>query len=254
MQAAVFSDFSFWVFLGLAVLGVAAAGCGRAAWARAVGLAALLAGLAFTGGVCAQTGRPPLGGALESLGYMALVLATLAFGSQFGPGANRPLVALAWGAVVLLLFILVWVPRRVNPDWFIYHYTWNRAFFMCRLLAMPLLFYSALIALAWPGRDGDGEMRRLLITRSRRFLLLGTAVFLLGEVSGFYWCLSWRGDYWLWNRNFLESTMIFLLASAALHLPPKLAANPRALRLAYGPPGLLGMGAFLVHQVTESFL
>ncbi len=46
--------------------------------------------------------------------------------------------------------------------------------------------------------------------------------------------------------------MIFLLASAALHLPPKLAVRPRAVRVAYSLPGLLAMTAYLVHLITES--
>ena len=81
---------------------------------------------------------------------------------------------------------------------------------------------------------------------------MGTSLLKVGEVSGFYWCLMWLGDYWRWSRNFLESTMIFLLASAALHLPPKLAVRPQALRVAYSLPGLLAMTAFLVHLITES--
>lgn len=90
------------------------------------------------------------------------------------------------------------------------------------------------------------------MTRSRRFLILGTALFLVGEASGFYWCLIWLGDYWCWSRNFLESTMIFLLASAALHLPPKLAIRPRVLRVAYSLPGFLAMTVYLVHLITET--
>jgi hypothetical protein len=164
------------------------------------------------------------------------------------------LAALTWGAAALLLAILVVVPCRLNPDWYLYQFGWTRSFFLCRLSAMALLFFSALTALSWPGGPQETEVRRALLTRSRRFLILGTALFLVGEVSGFYWRLTWLGDYWSWNRNFLESTMIFLLASAALHLPPKLAVKPKALRVAYSLPGLLALSAYLVHLITESII
>lgn len=246
------NEASFWIFLGGAA---ATALCFKQrALALVTGCLALAAGLTLVGSICAQTGRPPLSGALESLGFMALVLSMLAMASQIGRKAHLPLAGIAWGAVAVLLAILVWVPRQVNPDWFVYQYLWTRSFFLCRLVSMSLLLYSALTALSWPGDAQQAPVRRRLVLRSRRYLLLGTAIFLVGEVSGFYWCLTWRGDYWLWNRNFLESTMIFLLASAALHLPPKLAANPRALRLVYSLPGLLAITAYLVHQVTEAFL
>jgi hypothetical protein len=254
MNATWFGEVWFWGFLICAALTFALLVFHRERLAKPAGWLALAAGLAMIGGISAQTGRPPLSGALESLGLMALWLAVLALLSQYSGAARSRLAAMTWGAVVLLLVILVWVPRQVNPDWFLYQYGWTRSFFLCRLTALPLLLYSSLIALAWPAAEPENGERRLMISRSRRFLLLGTAVFLVGEVSGFYWCLTWRGDYWLWNRNFLESTMIFLLASAALHLPPKLAARPRALRLFYGLPGLLAMTAYLVHQISEAYL
>lgn len=246
-------EVAFWAFLVLAALTAVSARCNRALLAKSTGVLALFSGLILIGGICAQTGRPPLSGAYESFSFMALLLSGLALASQFGKETSPLLAAITWGAVTLLLALLGIIPRQVFPDWFIYQFPWTRIFFMCRVCAMALLFYSSLTALSWPGGSVENETRRGLVTRARRFLILGTALFLVGEVSGFYWCLNWRGDYWLWNRNFLESTMIFLLASAALHLPPKLAASPRALRVAYSLPGILALSAYMVHLITESF-
>jgi hypothetical protein len=246
-------EVSFWAFGGCAALAAVSARYCRAPLARGVGILALLAGLILIVGICARIGRPPLSGSFEAFSYMALVLAILALTSQFGKETDRVLAALTWGAAALLLAILVLVPRQVNPDWYIYQYGWTRAFFLLRLSAMALLFYSALVALSWPRDSLENEPLRSLVTRSRRFLILGTALFLVGEVSGFYWRLTWLGDYWSWNRNFLESTMIFLLASIALHLPPKLAVKRQALRVAYSLPGLLALNSYLVHLITESF-
>jgi len=253
MEVKLLCEVSFWAFLGLAALAAVSAGFHQMHLARGLGFPALLAGVILMGGICAQTGRPPLGGAFEAFSYMALVLAMLALSSWFGKELRPVLAGITWGAAALLLAILVLVPRQVNPDWYMYQFGWTRCFFLCRISAMALLFYSALAALAWPGGSLENEPLRSLVSRSRRFLILGTAVFLVGEVSGFYWRLTWLGDYWSWNRNFLESTMIFLLATVALHLPPKLAVKPRALRVAYSLPGLLALNSYLMHLITESF-
>lgn len=254
MDAKLFGEIFFWSFLACGILAASSSWLCRGKLARWGGAPGLAAGAALIAAICFQTGRPPLSGALESLGGMALVLAVLAQFSHYGRGASQRLAAMAWAAAVLLLVILAWLPRQVNPDWFLYRNGWTRSFFLCRQAAMAILFYASLAALSWRRGDREGQERRPLEARARSFLLLGTALFLLGEVSGFYWCLTWRGDYWLWNRNFLESTMIFLLASASLHLPARLAADPRALRLAFGLPGGLAMAAYLVHQITEALL
>jgi hypothetical protein len=251
MDASWLGDIAFWVFLIGAAASALLAGMSRSTLAKAAGCLALAGGLALIAAICLLTGRPPLSGTYESLSLMALVLAGLAFRSLFGREASQLLSSLSWGGVALLLAVLIWIPHRINPDWFIYQFGWTRAFFTLRLVAMAVFFYSALAALAWTGGNGKNvENGRFLLNRARRFLLLGTAIFLVGEVCGFYWCLCWRGDYWLWNRNFLESTMIFLLASAALHLPPKLAARPQAARWAYCIPGLLAVTAYFLHQIT----
>lgn len=254
MNASWLGEVFFWVFLSGAAATAAALALDRRVLSTVMGWLSLAAGVGMLAGICMQTGRLPLSGAFESLGYMAFALAALALVSQFGVAARSPLAIATWMATALLLAILIWVPRQVNPDWFLYQYAWTRSFFFCRLSAMSLLLYSALTALSWPGPGKEVPDRRLLVMRSRRFLIAGTALFLVGEVSGFYWCLTWRGDYWLWNRNFLESTLIFLLATASLHLPPKLAARPQALRLAYSLPGLLAVCSYLIHQITGAFL
>jgi hypothetical protein len=245
---------AFWVFMGCAAAAAAAARLRPGGLSRAASAAGLAAGLALVGAICLQTGRPPLSGPLESLASLALAMAILGWAAQLGPAANPLLAARAWTAAALGLAILVWVPRQVNPDWVLYQYAWPRAFFLCRLASLSLLLSASLAAWSWEGGAAGPQGRRVWLGRSRRLLLSGTAVFLLGEVSGFYWCFAWLGDYWLWNRNFLESTLIFLAATAALHLPARLAARPGALRLAYGLPGLLAVTAYLVHQITEAYL
>ena len=247
------SQVLYWLFLASALAALATTR-GRGPWGVRLGVLNLAFGAGLMVVVIWRIGRPPLSGAFECLAFMACLLSALALWSRLGRRANPCLAACTWAAVALLLALLLLVPRQVNPDWYIYAYFWTRAFFLLRLIAMSLLLYSALTALAWPAAPHLAGARQHLEIRARRFLLLGTALFLLGEVCGFYWCLNWLGDYWVWNRNFLESTMIFLLASLSLHLPARWAARPGVLRLAYAVPGMLAMTSYLVHQITESFL
>ncbi len=245
----------YWAFFALSVITSILAGLNKDRAYKPASVATLALGFGLLGVISLRIGRPPLSGAYESICLMAAVLSFLSWrAGRCRISNDLALPAWGFGAAALILSLLTWVPRQVNPDWFVYQFGWSRAFFLCRGMAMAFLLFSALATLAWPRGDIKADHRRELTARSRRMLLLGTALFLVGEVCGFYWCLTWRGDYWLWNRNFMESTMIFILASAALHLPPALAAKTKVLRIAYSVPGLLATGAYLVHQVTEAFL
>lgn len=245
----------FWSFMAFSALSSVLAYLNKEPLFRISAAVALSCGVALAVTISLHIGRPPLSGAYESITIMSLVLTFLAWRARSCRiSGDLMLPALGFGAAALIMSLLIWAPRQVNPDWFVYQYGWSRAFFLCRNTAMGFLLFSALASLAWPKGELAPARRSRFAARSRRMLLMGTALFLVGEVCGFYWCLTWRGDYWLWNRNFLESTMIFLLASAALHLPPSLAAKTRYLRIAYSVPGLLAAGAYLVHQITEAFL
>jgi len=237
--------------LGLAAS--VAAGCaawrGGAKWAWLCGLLATAGCAAVVVHIWQTAGRPPLSGAYESFTLLCLILNLLAFTALGGDNASRRLAGLTWLAVGLVLLSLLIAPRRVNPDWFQYHYFWTRAFFLLRVAALGFLVHGSLAALVWDRSTAAGGN---LLDRSRRLLIWGTALFLAGELSGFYWCLNWQGDYWRWNRNFLESTLIFLVASAALHLPPRLAGKTGLVRTLYAAPGLAGLSVWLIHQVTES--
>lgn len=250
MDLGLISEASFWWFLGAAVLASAAAACFRPAWAKTVGAVALAGGLVLVGVICLIAGRLPMGGSFESLSCTALVMAALAFGSLWGGPAGPRLAVLTWIATALLLVVLVGARRQVSPPWFIFEFIWPQVFFVLRSAATAVLIYCGLAALACWGTEAEGVARRNLMARSRRYLLLGTALFLLGEVCGFYWCLRWKGDYWFWSRGFLESIFIFLVASAGLHLPPKLAARPGVVRLVYSLPGLLAVIAYVLRQIV----
>ncbi|MCF8033103.1 MAG: hypothetical protein K9K66_16215 [Desulfarculaceae bacterium] len=195
-------------------------------------------------------GRPPLAGTYETAILLLLWLSALALLPCGDPEAQRRLAAWCWscGAVLLALLLLP-NGQRLYPDWYMYQYIWSRLFFSLRVASLALFLYAALAALASWG--AVAVQRAALLRWSRNFLLVGTAVFLAGEFSGFTWRMQWLGDYWCWNANFLEATLYFLLVTAAAHLPPAWAAKPRLRATAQAIPGLLMTGLFMTHMLME---
>lgn len=228
--------------LGAAVLAWRGVGPWRAAGWLAFALCALQA---LVMGL--HLGRPPLSGAWEAFAMQALCLDALALWPCGHPEADRSLRAWAWAAAGLFLAIFLALERKLYPDWFNYEYHWARLFFILRNASLSFFVFSALAALAGLRRGLAPAGKSLLLIWSRNFLLLGTAVFLAGEFCGFTWRLQWLGDYWSWSRNFLEATLVFLLVTAALHLPPRWAARPGVRTFALAAPGVITAGLTLIH-------
>ncbi len=209
----------------------------------------------LAGAICAlqalvlglHLGRPPLSGAWEAFAMQALWLNLMALWPTGNREADRSLGAWTWTAAGLFLAVFLALERKLYPDWFNYEYFWARAFFLLRNASLSFLVFAACAALAGTRRGITPAGRNLLLLWARNFLLLGTAVFLAGEFCGFTWRLQWLGDYWSWSRNFLEATLVFLLVTAALHLPPRWAARPGARTLALAVPGAITAGLTLIH-------
>lgn len=218
---------------------------------RGLAWAVLLPNLAHAGLMAYLLGRPPLSGAYESLTLMSLTLAALAIWPLADNGHRNAPAGFCWLGAAVLLALALAASRKLYPDWFMYDFAWTRAFFLLRFGAAGVLIYAACAALASLGGRG-APAGQALLARSRNCLLLGTAVFLAGEFCGFTWRLTWLGDYWSWSRNFLESTMYFLLATAAVHLPPRWSANPRQKAWAQATPGLVMLALIMLHLLPEA--
>lgn len=210
----------------------------------------LAASLAHLGLMVYLLGRPALSGAYESLTLLSAVLVVLSLWPL--ADGRQSLAAVSWLVAGLLLAIPLAVSRKLYPDWFMYQYGWTRAFFSLRFCAIAIMLHAALAALVSRGGRLAPETRQALLIRSRNCLMLGTAVFLAGEFSGFTWRLHWLGDYWSWSRNFLESTMYFLLATAAVHLPPRWSTDPGRRALAQAAPGVVMLAMILLRLLTEA--
>ena len=227
------------------------AGWGPAAWRRWAGWPLFLLALAQAALATSTLARPPLVGGYESVVMFTLWLSALALVPCGNPQAQRRLAGCCWWAsFAVQALVLLLVKRALTPDWYMYQYLWTRLFFTLRLAAVSVFLYAALAALASLG--ALPKARTALLRWSRNFLLLGTAVFLAGEFSGFTWRMRWMGDYWCWNANFLESTLYFLLVTAAAHLPPTWAAKPRLRAVALAIPGLLMICMYMNFLLREA--
>lgn len=222
---------------------------GPAGWWRWAGWPVLALALGQAVLAALILNRPPLAGTYESAVLFLLWISALALIPCGGPEAQRRLAGLCWWAGGAFMALFLVASNRFYPDWYMYKYIWTRIFFTLRVGSMSIFLYAALAALASLG--AMPEARTALLRWSRNFLLVGTAVFLAGEFSGFTWRMQWLGDYWCWNANFLEATLFFLLVTAASHLPPAWAAKPRLRAAAQAAPGLVIVGLFMTHMLME---
>ncbi|MCB2191510.1 MAG: hypothetical protein KQI62_08095 [Deltaproteobacteria bacterium] len=244
-------DYLYYACLGLTLVAGFLAWFAKGNWWRVAGWLVLALAVVQVVLATAVLVRPPLVGGYESAAMFALWLCLLAVIPCGNRQAQQRLSALCWFAcfvVMVLVFLLV--NRIFTPNWYMYQHIWTQLFFTLRLAGVSVFLYAALAALASLGAAPDA--RTTLLRWSRNFLLLGTAVFLAGEFSGFTWRMQWMGDYWCWNANFLESTLYFLLVTAAVHLPPAWAAKPRMRAAALALPGLLMIGMYLNFLLREA--
>ncbi len=222
------------------------AGRGRLAWPG--GLAGVAAGACFAAWVMLTQRRPPLVGPLESIMEMALLLGGLALAGRWrGPAGSRA-PQWAWAVCLALLAVLLGLPRRLQPDSFMFDYPGLIVFFQLRLVALVLLLYAAAcFASAWsldPGRSQAGDQRL-----GRLLLLSGLSAFLISEFAGTWWSYHWTGGFWRWDQGFLESAALFLLMALPLHLPRRWALR-RGLACALGIlPGVAAASVTIIHQV-----
>jgi hypothetical protein len=215
--------------------------------APALGLAGGLACAACVGLVIWFTARAPLLGALEAISQVALLLAGLALADWLRGGAGRAAARWAWGGCLALTVLMAALPAAPNHDSFMYDYPALVLFFQLRLVCMGLLLFAAArcLASARGGRAGGAGW-------VRRPLLAGMAAFLASELSGAVWSFQWTGEFWHWNRGFLESAAMFMVIALPLHLPPRWAARP-GWRLAAGVlPGVVVTAVTLIRHLGEA--
>lgn len=214
----------------------------RSAPGAVLGLVGALACALCVGLIAWTALRPPLLGSLEAGGETAFLLSALALADWLAGGPGRAAARWSWAGCAALLLVVLAMPRSINPDSFMFAYPGAIIFFQMRLVAMALLLHAGARHLAGGFNNGG---RRLL-------LLAGLAAFLLSEMAGATWSFQWTGEFWHWNRGFLESAALFMVIALPLHLPPRWAAVPGLARGAGVLPGAVIAAVTLIHQIMET--
>ena len=166
-----------------------------------------------------KAGRPPIFGTFESVMTIITVTGFLSLLQEIfnkkQMGKDQVMSSWTWGANLVLLFLLGFFPKDLNPDFYMYDDIRVIVFFHFRILASALFLYAALI-LKDAFRYGWSTYGHM----GRNFLLTGAALFLISEFSGSLWCLNWFGDSWHWSKGFLKASCLFLTAMLPFHIPP----------------------------------
>jgi len=244
----------FWPYLGALAAALPAAflaWTGRVRATRWTGLVGTGFCAVCVGLIIYLTDRPPLFGLLESLISIAFLLGLAAWRSERTINLKGLLSKRFWTLIALILLSLLFLPRRLNPDFYMYDYPWTILFFVFRLTAVAVLLSASVYYLAALEAKNSPDLRGFLFQQGRTFLILGGAFFLAGEFSGSVWSLNWLGDFWRWSRGFFESTAMFLLISAAFHLPAKWSVSTTVRAVFGAAPGLLILGLTIIHQLME---
>ncbi len=212
-------------------------------WLFRTGVAVLAAALLI---LSWQAWRPPLYGLFETMLTVAFMAGLCGL---FGRGNDADRLW-PWVSGLILALLLIALPRPKTPglDFFMYGNLFTLGFFFLRNLALGLLVYAAL---AFVSSLFNQDERQALTWRGRNYLLVGSALFLAGEMSGSYWALNWMGDFWLWGRGFLMSTLMFLCAMFAFHLPAGLGGRPRLAAALGALPGAVVLVSTIVAQFVE---
>jgi hypothetical protein len=212
-------------------------------WLFRIGVAVLAAAVFI---ISWQAWRPPMYGLFETMVTVSFIAGLCGL---LGRGVDADRVW-PWVAGLIVVLLLIGMPRPKVPglDFFMYGSPYTVGFFFLRLLAMGFLIYAAL---AFLSSLSNPDQRQALTWRGRNYLLVGSALFLGGEMSGSWWALNWMGDFWLWGRGFLMSTLMFLCAMFAFHIPAGLAGRPRLAAALGAMPGVVVLISTIVAQLAE---
>ncbi len=168
--------------------------------------------------------RPPLFGPFECTIYIVFILSLLVLLPKHGLLSNLSrdnIPGLTYIVILLILSLQIISPITFDKDFYMYDVLKVLVFFNFRIIAAALFIYAAIIVnncflSKVPMKNHEKE---LLLKNGRNFLLAGIAVYLISELAGSIWCLTWFGDTWIWNKGFFKSSIVFLLVMALFHLP-----------------------------------
>jgi hypothetical protein len=133
-----------------------------------------------------------------------------------------PMVRLyVWFEILILLGITLFLQKIPATTGYDYGYIYKVLFHSLRPASMSIMLISTAYFLQFIIQREQNERTSMLSHMGRNYLLLATVIFLLSEYLGIVWCQRGWGDFWMWNQDFIQSTIIVIYLMLSFHIPAK---------------------------------
>jgi hypothetical protein len=169
----------------------------------------------------AQTGSFPVFSLYESFLSTTFVMGMLGLFTLFGNRGHEKVRLWVWIQILLLLFILFFFPKEPFVPLYDNGYIFIILFHALRCIALGLMLYTAAWFIQFIIQREMDERTSFLSHQGRNYLVLSAVFFLSAEYVGIIWCQNGWGDFWMWSKNFFQSTIIVLYLMLAFHIPGK---------------------------------
>ena len=168
-----------------------------------------------------RSGNFPVFTMFESFLLTTQVMGFLGLISLFCNKESEKIRLWVWLEILLLLIILIFSKKEPSVPLYDNGYIFIILFHGFRSISLGLMFFSSAWFIQFIIQREMNERTSLLSHQGRNYLVLSTVFFLSAEYVGMIWCQNGWGDFWMWSRNFFQSTLIVLYLMLAFHIPGK---------------------------------
>jgi len=168
-----------------------------------------------------RSGHFPGYSIFESFLFTSFILGCLTIFFPGSMGFTSKIRQWIWIEILILLITAVLISKQSDSTGFDYNYIFKVMFMIFRSLSMATMLYATAYFTQFILEREFNERTNWLTHMGRNFLILSTVLFLVSEYSGIIWCQQEFGDFWMWNQNFMQSTIIMSYLMLAFHIPGK---------------------------------
>ena len=126
-----------------------------------------------------------------------------------------------WTGITVLFIIMLFVKKEPSPPSYDHGYIYIVMFHAFRCFSLAFMLFATAWFIQFIIEREFSERTSMLSHQGRNYLLLAAVFFLTAEYVGIIWCQSGWGDFWMWSKTFLQSTLIVLYLMLAFHIPGK---------------------------------
>jgi len=157
----------------------------------------------------------------ESFLFASFILGCLAIFVPGVKGYTSKIRLWVWIEILILLITALLISEELTSTGFDYNYIYKILFHIFRPISMATMLYATAYFTQFILEREFNERTSWLAHAGRNFLILSTVLFLVSEYTGIIWCQQEFGDFWMWNQNFMQSTIIMSYLMLAFHIPGK---------------------------------